>query len=53
MNFLTWYQPHGTIHEHVPEHTLILKIKQPERLNKEKILDTIGFDKSWVTIERK
>lgn len=51
----TW-QPHGsqfTIHEPVPEQTLILKIKQPEKLNKEKILDTIGFDKSWVTIDRK
>lgn len=51
----TW-QPHGsqfTIHEPVPEHTLILKIKQPERLDKEKILEAIGFDKSWVTIERK
>jgi hypothetical protein len=51
----TW-QPHGsqfTIHEEIPEHTLILTIKQPERLNKEKILNTIGFDKSWVKIERK
>ena len=51
----TW-QPHGsqfTIHENVPEHTLILKIKQPEKLDKEKILKAIGFEKSWVTIERK
>ncbi|QHI36341.1 hypothetical protein IMCC3317_17030 [Kordia antarctica] len=51
----TW-QPHGsqfTIHEGVPEQTLILNIKQPEKLNKEKILETIGFDKSWVTIKRK
>jgi hypothetical protein len=51
----TW-QPHGsqfTIHEPVPEHALILTIKQPEKLDKEKILDTIGFDKTWVTIERK
>lgn len=51
----TW-QPHGsqfTIHEPVPKHTLILKIKQPERLDKEKILEAIGFDKSWVTVERK
>ena len=51
----TW-QPHGsqfTITEIVPEKTLILKIKQPEKLDKAKILDAIGFDKTWVTIERK
>lgn len=51
----TW-QPHGsqfTITEIVPEKTLILKIKRPETLDKEKILNAIGFDKSWVTIERK
>ena len=51
----TW-QPHGsqfTITEEVPEQTLILKIKQPEKLDKAKILDAIGFDKTWVTIERK
>lgn len=50
------WQPHGsqfTIIEKVPEETLILKIKQPEVLNKEKILTAIGFDKSWVTIKRK
>lgn len=50
------WQPHGsqfTIIEKVPEETLILKIKQPEILDKEKILEAIGFDKSWVTIERK
>lgn len=50
------WQPHGsqfTIIEKVPEETLILKIKQPEILDKEKILTAIGFDKSWVTIERK
>lgn len=50
------WQPHGsqfTIIEKVPDETLILKIKQPEILDKKKILDAIGFDKSWVTIERK
>ncbi len=50
------WQPHGsqfTIIERVPEETLILKIKQPEILDKEKILTAIGFDKSWVTIHRK
>lgn len=47
------WQPHGsqfTIIEEVPEETLILKIKKPETLNKEKILDAIGFDESWITI---
>jgi len=51
----TW-QPHGsqfTITETVPEKTLILKIKQPERLDKQETLKAIGFDKSWVTVERK
>ncbi|MFM1894649.1 MAG: hypothetical protein RIQ90_1815, partial [Bacteroidota bacterium] len=51
----TW-QPHGsqfTITEDVPEKTLILKIKQPKNLDKKKVLKAIGFDKSWVTIERK
>lgn len=50
------WQPHGsqfTIIEKVPEETLILKIKQPEILDKDKILTAIGFDKTWVTIERK
>ena len=51
----TW-QPHGsqfTITEIVPKKTLILKIKQPEKLDKNKVLTAIGFDKSWVTIEHK
>lgn len=51
----TW-QPHGsqfTIHEDVPENTLILNIKQPKKLDKNKIIAAIGFDKSWVTIKRK
>ncbi len=50
------WQPHGsqfTIIENVPQETLILKIKQPQVLNKEKVLETIGFDKSWVTVKRK
>ena len=50
------WQPHGsqfTIIEKVPKETLILRIRQPETLDKTKILEAIGFDKSWVTIERK
>lgn len=50
------WQPHGsqfTIIEKVPKETLILRIRQPETLDKARILEAIGFDKSWVTIERK
>lgn len=50
------WQPHGsqfTIIEEVPNNTLILKLKQPEPLNKDKVLKTIGFEKSWVTIKKR
>lgn len=50
------WQPHGsqfTIIEEVPNNTLILKLKQPEPLNKDKVLKTIGFEKSWVTVEKR
>jgi len=50
----TW-QPHGsqfTITEKVPENTLVIKLKKPENLNKVEILKVIGFDKSWVTIQK-
>lgn len=48
----TW-QPHGsqfTIIEEVPERKLTIRIKQPEILDKEKVLNTLGFDKSWITV---
>lgn len=51
----TW-QPHGsqfTIIEDVPDDCLILKIKIPEKLEKEQFLKSIGFNKSWVKISRK
>jgi len=51
----TW-QPHGsqfTIIEEVPERNLIIRIKQPEPLDKEKILQALGFDKSWITVIQK
>ncbi len=50
------WQPHGsqfTIIEQVPQSCLIIKVKQPKTLNKTKILDAIGFDDSWVTIEKR
>ena len=51
----TW-QPHGsqfTIIEKVPEKSLIIRIKQPDTLNKEVILKALGFDKSWINITHK
>ena len=51
----TW-QPHGsqfTIVEEVPEKCLIIRIKQPEKLDKDAILKALGFDKSWVTVSQK
>jgi hypothetical protein len=51
----TW-QPHGsqfTIIEEVPEKSLIIRIKQPKQLDKEQILQSLGFDKSWITIIKK
>ncbi|GAB6011648.1 hypothetical protein [Viscerimonas tarda] len=51
----TW-QPHGsqfTIIEDVPERSLIIRIKQPEVLDKEQILQALGFEKSWITVIQK
>ncbi|MFN3793028.1 MAG: hypothetical protein ACK4RX_00090 [Chitinophagaceae bacterium] len=48
----TW-QPHGsqfTIIEEVPKDSLLLKIKKPEPLDKESILNALGFDKHWITL---
>lgn len=48
----TW-QPHGsqfTIVEMVPEDSIVIAIKRPEVLDKEKILTALGFDRSWITI---
>lgn len=51
-HIFTW-QPHGsqfTIIEDVPAKSLVIRIKQPPKLEKDKFLETIGFDKSWVTV---
>lgn len=48
----TW-QPHGsqfTIHTVVPDNALKFRIKRPPSLAKETILDSLGFDASWVEI---
>lgn len=51
----TW-QPHGsqfTIIENVPSRNLVIQIKQPPTLDKEKILRSLGFDDSWITVIHK
>jgi len=51
----TW-QPHGsqfTIIEEIPEDSLLIKIKEPEVLNKENILKALGFDKSWISVTKR
>ncbi|HAO06344.1 MAG TPA: hypothetical protein DCQ50_04980 [Chryseobacterium sp.] len=51
----TW-QPHGsqfTIIEDIPESSLLIKIKEPETLNKEDILKALGFDKSWISVTKR
>jgi hypothetical protein len=51
----TW-QPHGsqfTIVEEIPEDSLLIKIKEPETLNKEDILKALGFDKSWISVMKR
>ena len=51
----TW-QPHGsqfTIIEDIPEKSLIIKIKQPETLDKEEILKALGFDSSWISVTKR
>ena len=51
----TW-QPHGsqfTIIEDVPDKSLVIRIQQPPVLDKDQILTSLGFDKSWITIIHK
>jgi hypothetical protein len=51
----TW-QPHGsqfTIIEDVPEKCLVININQPKKLDKEQVLNALGFDKSWVKVTHK
>jgi hypothetical protein len=49
------WQPHGsqfTIIEKVPEKTLVIKLKKPEPLDRDNVLKVIGFDESWITIQK-
>jgi hypothetical protein len=48
----TW-QPLGsqfTIKEDVPENSIVIKVKTPPPIEKDKLFDSIGFDPSWITI---
>lgn len=50
----TW-QPHGsqfTIHSKIPRDAIKFSIRKPPVISSESILETIGFDPSWVKIER-
>ncbi|OGP15985.1 MAG: hypothetical protein A2V21_313215 [Deltaproteobacteria bacterium GWC2_55_46] len=54
-HIFTW-QPHGsqfTIIEDVPDDCTIIKIKTPQKTNKEAFLKNIGFDKTWFTVYKK
>ena len=47
------WQPHGsqfTIIEPVPENAIKFRLKKPPKLSLETALETMKFDKSWVTI---
>lgn len=51
----TW-QPHGsqfTIIEPVPQDYLIIEVETPPKLEKEHVLNVIGFDSSWIKVMRK
>ncbi|MEE1884380.1 hypothetical protein [Pedobacter flavus] len=52
----TW-QPHGsqfTIVEDIPEMSLVINIKQPNLLDKEEVLKTLGVvDKEWIKVTKK
>jgi len=50
----TW-QPHGsqfTIIEEVPNERLVIRIKQPKILDKDEVMNAIGFTNDWITIEK-
>lgn len=48
----TW-QPHGsqfTIIENVPPDRFAIRIRQPESLSKDSVLETLGFDETWFEV---
>jgi len=48
----TW-QPHGsqfTIIEDVPKERLAIRVRRPPKLDRDKVLDALNFDPSWVEV---
>jgi len=48
----TW-QPHGsqfTIIEDIPEQRLAIRLKSPPPLERDRVLETMNFDDSWIEI---
>ena len=51
----TW-QPHGsqfTIKETVPPETMIVSIREPKLVDRDAVLEDVGFDESWVKVSMK
>lgn len=51
-HMFTW-QPHGsqfTIIEEVPNDLLVIKIKRPEKADRESIMNSIGFQEEWIEV---
>lgn len=48
----TW-QPHGsqfTIIESVPQECLLIRVKPPQKLDKETILEAVNYEDDWITV---
>ncbi len=51
----TW-QPHGsqfTIIETVPDDCLIIRIRTPQKLDKETVLKGVGFNRDWIVVRKR
>lgn len=51
----TW-QPHGsqfTIIEQIPEESLVVKVKKPIKIDLDTLLNTINYDDTWISVERR
>jgi hypothetical protein len=42
-----------TVVEPVPDQRLLIRIAKSERLSNEQVLQAIGFDHTWVTVDRR
>lgn len=48
-----WHGSQFTIKHDVPEDSLVIRIKKPEKFSKDKILKNIGFKKDWIEVSKK